>query len=286
MAMPISVAVSDALYTAPRRRGGIWLAAALVVLAFVVGALAAGWAVRTGRWPAIAAAPPPVIVKPVIQAAPAMAAVPTSAVAATIDPATLAVREGVLAGQLAALEARTASITADALAAGGQAGRAEALLVAAAARRAIEGGEPLGYLEAQLRARFALVQPHAVEVVIAAAERPVTREDLRLGLENLAPTLATGAGEGWFASLRRELGSLVVLREAGTPSPLPADRLARARRLLDGGQVEAARAEVTRMPGAASAANWLDAARGYVVTRHALDALDTVALAGRATPAR
>ena len=273
----------DAFDPRPPRRGGNWPVALLVLAALVIGAVGAGWVFRL-RQPV--APPPPVaapavVVRPVIQAP-----VPASAGDASVDPATLAVREGVLAGQLAALEARTASTTADALAAGGQAGRAEALLVVAAARRAIDGGQPLGYLEGQLRARFAPVAPRAVEVAIDAGLRPVTLDDLRLGLAATAPALTTGAGEGWWTSLRREVGSLVVLRQAGTPSPLPADRLARAERLVDGGQVEAARVEVARLPGAGAAAGWLDAARRYALARHALDALEGAALSGRAAPAR
>ena len=83
-----------------------------------------------------------------------------------------------------------------------------------------------------------------------------------------------------MVSLRRELSGLVVLRQGATPSPLPADRMARARRLLDSGQVEAARAEVTRLPGADEAANWLAAARRYALARRALDILENTALAG------
>lgn len=266
------------------RRSGFWTATALVILAFLLGGVATTWAVRSGRWLAAPAVTvPAIVVKPVVQpAAPA----PASAVAATVDPATLAVREGVLAGQLAALEARTAAITADALAAGGQAGRAEAVLVAAAIRRAIDRGLPLGYLEPQLRARFGPVQPQAVQLVVDAAHQPVTLEDLRQGLDAIGPDLTTGAGEGWWTGIRRQLGSLVVLREAGTPSPLPADRLHRAERLLDGGQVEAARAEVARLPGAGDASKWLDAAHRYALTRQALEALEATALAGRAAPPR
>ena len=275
----ISHGVSDARDIG--RRGGFWTAAALVLLAFLLGGAMAMWAVRSGRWMAApVSTPQPIVVKPVVQAPPA------TAVAATIDPATLALREGVLAGQLAALEARTAAITADALAAGSQAGRAEALLVVAAARRAIDLGLPLGYLETQLHARFGGVQPRAVQIVVDAAHQPLTREDLRQGLDAIAPDLTTGAGEGWWIGVRRQFGSLVVLRDAGTPSPLPADRLERAQRLLDGGQVEAARAEVARLPGAGGAGKWLDAAHRYATTRRALDALEATALAGRTAPPR
>ena len=278
----ISGAVDASFDPRPRRRG-FWPVALLVLVAFVAGAGGAWWAVRS-RQPVVAAQPvvaPAVVVRPVIEA-PA----PASAGDASVDPATLAVREGVLAGQLAALEARTASTAADALAAGGQAGRAEALLVVAAVRRAIDAGQPLGYLEGQLRARFAVANPRAVDVAVDAGRRPVTLDDLRLGLASIGPALATGAGQGWWSSLRREVGSLVVLRQAGTPSPLPADRLARAERLVDGGQVETARVEVARLPGAGAAAGWLDAAHRYALARRALDALEGAALAGRAAPAR
>jgi thioredoxin-like negative regulator of GroEL len=74
----------------------------------------------------------------------------------------------------------------------------------------------------------------------------------------------------------------VIVRKAGTPSPLPEDRLDRARRLLEGGQVEAAHAEVARLPGARQAGNWLAAAKRYVVARHALDILENAAIQGSA----
>ena len=266
------------------RRSGIWTAAALIVIAFLLGGVATTLVVRSGRWLAPPAAAPAIVVKPVVQ--PAAAPVPATAVGATIDPATLSLREGVLAGQLAALEARTAAITTDSLAAGSQAGRAEALLVVASARRAIDRGLPLGYLEPQLRARFGAGQARAVQLVADAAREPLTLEDLRQGLDAIAPDLTTGAGQGWWIGLRRELGSLVVLHDAGTPSPLPADRLQRAQRLLDGGQVEAARAEVARLPGAGGATKWLEAAHRYAATRRALEALEATALEGRAAPPR
>jgi thioredoxin-like negative regulator of GroEL len=63
---------------------------------------------------------------------------------------------------------------------------------------------------------------------------------------------------------------------------MPTDRLARARRLLEAGQVEAARAEVARLPGAAQAGNWMAAARRYVVARQALDVIENTALIGQA----
>ena len=258
--------------TPPARGLSGRVVALLVALAFALGLALAVYAARRVAWlapaaPAPAAAPAP---KPTTLGA--------GAPAVQADPAALATREAVLAGQLAALEARTAAITGDAQAAGTQASRAEALLVAFAARRAVDRGLGLGYLEAQLRARFGATEPKAVAYVIQAARAPLTLGDLREGLATIGPDIASGAREGWAQGLRREFGSLVVLRKEGTPSPLPEDRLDRARRLLDAGQVEAARAEVARMPGAGQAGNWMEAAKRYITTRHALDILESDAL--------
>ena len=202
--------------------------------------------------------------------------------AAPVDTAVLATREATLAAQLTALEARTAAITTDASAAGGQATRAEGLMVAFAARRALDRGVGLGYLEEQVRLRFGQAQPRATTLLIQAARQPVTLEDLRQGLDAIAPDITSSTGENWLDTVQHQIDTLVVLRKAGTPSPMPADRLARARRLLGAGQVEAARAEVARLPGAAQAGNWMDAARRYVVARQALDVIENTALIGQA----
>ena len=143
----------------------------------------------------------------------------------------------------------------------------------------------LGYIEEQLRLRFGQAQPRATGAVIQAAHQPVTIEDLRQGLDTIAPTITSTNGsteDGWLQTVRREFSNLIVLREESMASPMPADRLARARRLLEAGQVEAARAEVARLPGAEQAGNWMDAARRYVVARRALDILENTALMGQA----
>jgi hypothetical protein len=201
--------------------------------------------------------------------------------AAPIDTAVLATREATLAGQLTALEARTAAITTDAAAAAGQATRAEGLLVAFAARRALDRGVGLGYLEEQLRLRFGQAQPRATTLLIQAARQPVTLEDLRQGLDAIAPDITSSTGENWLDTIQHQIDTLVVLRKAGTPSPMPADRLSRARRLLAAGQVEAARAEVARLPGAGQAGNWMEAARRYVAARQALEVIENTALIGQ-----
>ncbi|MDB5708986.1 MAG: hypothetical protein JWL96_1056 [Sphingomonas bacterium] len=257
-----------------------WL---LIAIAFAIGlavmALAAHYYVR---WSS--AAQPVAATGPLAPGALA----PNAVTPAPAPPGTtidaLSARENELGGRLAVLESRTVAVDEDARAAAGNAGRAEALLIAFSTRRMLDRGQPLGYLEDQLRVRFGARQPVAVGAILQAARTPVTLEDLRAGLDGVAPLLATGAAnDGWLASFRREMGSLIVIRHAGTPSMLPNDRLARAHRALDAGQVEAALAEVAHMPGAASADAWIKAARSYVGARQALDLLETAAVQGQAS---
>ena len=276
----------------PRARGprmGVILA--LVGLAFIAGLGLMGYAVRTLPWFATFRATNAASTAAGQKLAAGNAGyIPSQPLgpdgqpqaAAPVDTAVLATREATLAAQLTALEARTAAITTDAAAAGGQATRAEGLMVAFAARRALDRGVGLGYLEEQLRLRFAQAQPRATTTLIQAARQPVTLEDLRQGLDTIAPDITASTGDGWLDTLQHQIDSLVVLRKAGTPSPMPTDRLARARRLLEAGQVEAARAEVARLPGAAQAGNWMSAARRYVVARQALDVIENTALIGQA----
>lgn len=256
-----------------RPRFTLAIVAALLALLLGLALMVVAARDRPGWWPGRAAAPAP---------APTPIAPPAS-VSAT-DPVTLASREAALAAQLAALEARTALLRSDAAEAGARAGRAEAILVAFAARRALDRGVGLGFLEQELHRRFDEAVPREVQLVIAAARRPVTLEDLRQSLDGAAPALLRSESD-WWAGLGSELRNLVVIHRAGTPSPLPADRLARARRMLETGKVEAALAEVSRLPGAPQAEGWRAAARRYVDARRALDQLEAAAILGHVAPA-
>ena len=60
----------------------------------------------------------------------------------------------------------------------GSAGRADALVVAFAARRAIDRGVALGYLENLLVDRFGAQHPAAVATIITASHQPVRLNDL------------------------------------------------------------------------------------------------------------
>lgn len=254
-----------------RRASRIGPVLAIALVAFTIGIALMAFAMRNAPgWLTAVRAP--------------TAAQPAPAVAAPAPTASdLAARGAVLAAQLASLETRAAATDRDSAAAAGQAGRAEAILVAFAVRRAIDRGVGLGYLEEQLRQRFAATLPRETIAVARAARSGVTLEDLRTGLDTAAPTLLA-ADRDWWAGIGTEWRNLVVIHRAGEPSPLPADRLARARRMVEAGNVEAALGEVTRLPGAAQAENWIAAARRYVETRRALDTLEAAAITGAIAP--
>ncbi|MEH3045850.1 hypothetical protein [Sphingomonas adhaesiva] len=252
---------------------------AIAIVAFLIGLGLMAYAVRnTPGFFVRSAAPTP---------APSPSATPTPPVAATAvsDLNTLALREAALAAQVANLEARVAHTDGDSAQAAARAGRAEAILTAFASRRAIDRGAGLGYLEAQLRERFGTTLPNDVNTVIRAARAPVTLEDLREGLNSAAPVLLSQKSD-WWAGIGSELRSLVVIHRAGTPSPLPSDRLARARRMLDMGNVEAALGEVQRLPGAGGADGWIAAARRWIDARRSLDTLEAAAITGAIAPPR
>src|SRR3546814_3188813 len=93
-----------------------------------------------------------------------------------------------LAVRVGELETRLSRITLQAASASGNATRAEGLLIAFAARRALDRGLSLGYLEAQLRLRFGDDQPNAVKTIIDTARDPITLEPLRSELEDRTST--------------------------------------------------------------------------------------------------
>jgi hypothetical protein len=177
------------------------------------------------------------------------------------------------------LEARLARVESATTRAAGSAGRADALLIAFAARRAIDRGVPLGYLEPLLSSRFGQTHRQAVATIVTASRRPVRLDQLAADFDALEPMLKRGdPDEGMLAALRRELGSLVTVRHADRPSPRPSPTYERAKARLASGQVDQALAEAMRLPGIAGAERWVADARTYVATHRALDEVETAAL--------
>jgi len=193
--------------------------------------------------------------------------------------AQVAEQQGGIDQRVAAMEQRLARLDLQAQAAAGNAARAEGLLIAFAARRAIERGAPLGYLSDQLRLRFADALPNAVRAVNAAGDDPVTLDQLLARLDGLAPALANAPlEEGVLPRIGRELSQLFVIRTEDTPSPRAESRLERARLFLESGRVEVAIAEIRNMPNAQEAAAWIGDAQRYARAQRGLELLETTAI--------
>lgn len=209
---------------------------------------------------------------------------PTPAQSAGVSPAATLTPdlERALAVRVADLEDRLSRINVQAQAASGNAARAEGLLIAFAARRALDRGSPLGYIDPQLRLRFGDAQPKAVTTIINASRQPVTLEELSSGLDELGPALMTGSsGAGFWADFQRELSELFVIRREGTPSPAPQQRLIRAKRYVETGNVDAAIAEIEKLSGVEKdeeSLEWMEKARRYNEARRALDVIETAAI--------
>jgi hypothetical protein len=181
-------------------------------------------------------------------------------------------RIGELQDRLARVESATAH-------AEGSAGRADALVIAFAARRAIDRGVALGYLENLLVDRFGPTHEHAVATVITASHQPVRLDDLITEYDSLGPDLRSGGPQdSWWTNFRRGLGELVEIHSIDRPASNPEARYERARQHLAGGDVDKALAETMRLPGAARAGDWIDKARRYIFAHRALDEIESAGL--------
>ena len=211
-----------------------------------------------------------------------------SRLAARVPAFTPVVAAPVESDRVAALEARLAMLERQTQSVQGSAGRTDALVIAFAARRAVERGVALGYLEPLLVERFGASHQRAVATVVTAARSPLTLAELIADFDRLGPLLRGKApDEGWWTGARRELGSLISIRRNDVPNPRPAARIDRAHAHLVAGEVDAALAEVMRLPGAArpEAQGWIGNARRLIAAKRALDEIESAALVGPVRPA-
>lgn len=197
------------------------------------------------------------------------------------QPLALPQQEEADAARIAELEARLSRVESSAHRVEGTAGRADALLVAFAARRAVDRGVALGYLEPLLLDRFGQTHARAVGAIISGSHSPVSLNDLLSEYRRLGPVLRSSAPEeGWWTQFKREIGSLIQVRHADRPSTQPDARYLRALSQLEDGEVDAALAETMRLPGAPHAGDWVRKARQYVGVHRALDEIESAALLG------
>jgi hypothetical protein len=260
-----------------------WGARLLVAFVLIiVGAGAATWGLARyqpaarflgivpARQQPIMLTPKPVVMNPEAVPAPQQAQEPQAAVQAA---------------KIADLENRVAAVEHATARAEGSAGRADALVVAFAARRAIDRGVALGYLENLLVDRFGAQHRAAVGTIITAAHQPVRLDDLVNEYDALGSDLRRGGPEdSWWTNLRREFGQLVEIHSADRPSANPESRYARAQQQLAAGNVDEALAETMRLPGASRAGDWIAKARRYIAAHRALDEIESAALLPQPNP--
>jgi hypothetical protein len=247
-----------------------WGARLLIALVFIiVGAGAAIWG--------LAHYPPAARVLGVMPAAP-QPAISTPKPSAT-PPSPAAVPVAADSARIAALEQRLSAVENATQRAEGFAGRADALVVAFAARRAIDRGVALGFLENLLVDRFGAQHQAAVATIVTASHQPVRLEDLTSEYESLGPQLRSGGPEdSWWTNFKREMGSIIEIHRADQPPVNAEARYNRALQRLSMGDVDQALAETMRMPGAARASDWVAKARRYVAAHRALDEIESAAL--------
>jgi hypothetical protein len=258
-----------------------WSARLLIGLVLIiVGAGAAAWSlahypraarmlgITTAQQPQPALTPRPVAVSPAPQQQPAAQSNPADA------------------ARIADLEQRLARVENATQRAEGFAGRADALVVAFAARRAIDRGVALGFLEPLLIDRFGPQHQRAVATVITASHQPVRLNDLIAQYETLGPALrGPGPQDSWWTNFKRGLGTIISVHPADRPSTSPDARYRHAAQRLSSGDVDQALAETMRLPGAANAGGWVDKARRYIAAHRALDEIESAALLTGPNPA-
>lgn len=259
--------------------GTSWTARLLIALALIlVGAAAATWALAqyepAARLLGVAPAsqPAPTEPEPQPQQLPAQQG-PAASSNGALNPA--------IAAQIAELQTRIQRVESESEEAQGSVGRADALLIAFAARRAIERGVTLGYLEPLLVDRFGTAHPQAVAIIVTSSRSPVRLTELVAQYQDLEPQLLGPApDEDLWTGIRRGFSSLISVRRADRPSSRPRARYERARAHLMAREVDAALAETMRLPGAPRARDWIASARQYVAVRRALDEIESAALIG------
>jgi hypothetical protein len=259
--------------SAPHRTGLGWGTRLLLVIALLLaGAAGAAWALarydQAAQFLGIGSKPPPAAIMPSSTLAP-------QKIALEPQPAAESQEIEKIEDRLEQVETTTERVE-------GSAGRADALLVAFAARRAVDRGVALGYLEPLLLDRFGRTHARAVATIVTGSHAPVRLNDLTRQYRELGPVLRSSAPtDGWVSQFQRELGSLVQIRRADRPSTQPDARYLRALSALENGEVDIALAETMRLPGAGRAEQWIRQARQYVAVQRALDEIESGALLAR-----
>ena len=257
------------------RTGMGWGARLLLGFVLIIaGAAAAVWALghyhSAARFLGVVPTQQPVALtpKPLVMNAPPQASLPAPAAQNSAEDE-----------RISDLENRVARVESATARAEGSAGRADALVVAFAARRAIDRGVALGYLENLLLDRFGVQHRAAVATIVTSSHQPVRLDDLVAEYDALGSDLRRGGPQdSWWTNLKREFGDLVEIHSTERPASNPEAQYLRARQELAAGNVDKALADTMRLPGAARAGDWIAKARRYIAAHRALDEIESAAL--------
>lgn len=269
-----------------RRRSGMRGVLPGVLAAFLLGIGLTFLLLRGGEWRlsdlfSVSREEPPVAVAPLGSGAlPVQQSTTSAAVQVAERVEQVEQQAGGIDSRVAALEQQLTHLEVQSQAAASFAVRSENMLIAFASRRALERGQPLGYLADQLRLRFSETHPNAVQTVIDAAANPVSLDELLVRLDALGGQLEEMPAEAsLLARIQAQASRLFAIRSEDTPSPVAQDRLERARAALANGQVERAIGEVRQLPGAPLAGEWLRQAQAYADAQRALEVLEAASVA-------
>lgn len=270
--------MDDTAPAQPPRSSSVRGLVIFALICFAIGIAAMGWLLSEWTPARNLLLGEAVITSPSAPTVPEIPSAPAPAISDANQPSTEA--------HMAKIEEKLAIIDQQADSASTDAARAERMMIAFAARRAIERGTPLGYLEGALMRQFGNADAGAVSTIIKAGRAPVTLEQLEEGLDATRSNLMTsGAEPGWFRNLWRDVGNIAVIKQEGEDRLSPDQRFDRATQALERDRVEIAIREVQAMPGHGSAKGWLDQASRYVQARRALDRLEAITLAVSGPPA-
>ncbi len=177
------------------------------------------------------------------------------------------------------LDDRLSRINVQAQQASGNADRTESMLIAFSARRAIDSGSALGYVENELRLKFGNSNPDDVRIIVNAGNNPVRLATLQNQLDIASEILLSPSSDAsiWDV-IKKEFGELFVIRKAGSQPPQPERRLARIKTSLANRDVKTAILEMEQMPGAENARGWISLAKRYLRVQKALDAVEKTAI--------
>ncbi len=280
----------EKIQTAPNNGIKFRTIAIFTLIAFIGGSVAAGWAITKydlfqsndiADNNGIMSNEPLNIDSKAITVAPAPQPTANNAVAVNQirNNSTRQLDDSSMKQRVDSLDDRISRINVQAQQASGNANRTEAMLIAFAARRAIDSGSSLGYIADQLTFRFANTNQKDIDILIEASDNPIRLSALQNQIEQTSESLLSpNQDSNTWDTIKKEMSELFIIRKSGSPPPQPERRLERIKIALSSGDIKTAIAEMEYMPGAENTADWIASAKRYIRVQNALNAIERTAI--------